>query len=305
MSRLIRRPAFAVPSFPMQRLARTALLGGLTACGLAGCAGPAPGTLTVRVTGEEAATNGLASSQLHDGWAIDFSSVQVSLSNFTFQGGQTETTLSPTPQNVIVELTGGDVPLFSTDAPADRYSVNFDAAEPAADATVLGTPVPNVSDLDGAAIRFVGRGSHPMHDAVDFDLLIPLDVQAKDCTNGTDGTAGVVVPPGGTGIATLTVHLEHMVFHKLGTHRGVEQRFEALAAAAGDDGLLTMEDLEDTAVATLQGLDGTPLKDADGAPIVYDPGSSGAADMGAFVTRAMRDAFHLNGGGLCTMQDRS
>lgn len=107
-----------------------------------------------------------------------------------------------------------------------------------------------------------------------------------ECTNGIDGSDGMVVEAGATANAEITLHIEHLFYDKLGTHSGVELRFDAIADAAGDDNLVTNADLEAVLVSSL----------AD-----YEPGSSDVTTLLDFVTQAAVEMPHFNGEGLCTI----
>src|ERR1044071_2745421 len=65
-----------------------------------------------------------------------------------------------------------------------------------------------------------------------FRMGFPVDARMVDCVNGADGTLGIVVPEGSVGKAEVTIHAEHMFYDRLGTHRGVQLRFDAFAATA-------------------------------------------------------------------------
>ncbi len=101
--------------------------------------------------------------------------------------------------------------------------------------------------------------------------------------------------------AEVTIHAEHMFYDRLGTHRGVELRFDAFAATADEGQVITPEGLSGQTLLDLRGLDGGELKDDQGRPVVYEPGAYTVRTLQEFVTRSVVDQAHLNGGGVCTI----
>ena len=92
----------------------------------------------------------------------------------------------------------------------------------------------------------------------------------------------------------LTFHLDHVFFDSLGDREPV-MRFDAWAAAAGDDARVTLEDLAAQPLADLRGVDGEPLG------VAYDPGPTPlpSSDLRAFVIASITTVGHLDGEGHC------
>jgi hypothetical protein len=148
--------------------------------------------------------------------------------------------------------------------------------------------------VEGRATK-TGVGSYP------FRVGLPLNHRYSQCTNGLDGTQGLVVGDGATENVEITVHVDHMLYDKLGTHRGVNLRFEAWTAMTAPDSVLTLESLMQQDLLNLKAPGGGALIDADGSRVVYDPGSFEARTLDQFVAQSLKDQAHLNGGGLCTV----
>ena len=83
-------------------------------------------------------------------------------------------------------------------------------------------------------------------------------------------------------------------------------RFDAFAAVAGDDDLVTNDELRQQDLTDLRDENGDPLKDNDGKTVYYNDGGSLPADqqnLEAFLNYAARSSIHFNGVGLCATAD--
>jgi len=268
----------------------------------AGCTPVGMGEVRVRVNGEEAAKRGYPASLLEDGWTIRFDKYLVALGDFTLVSAEGEERRSDA--RVLVDLQKGDVEMGGLgEVPAGRWGVGFRVGPPEERTT---RPDGYVTEEDAERMRVNGYAYWLEGEAVKpgvgtyrFELGLPVEARMEECTNGVDGTLGVVVPEGSTAEAEVTVHAEHLFYDRLGTHRGVKLRFDAFAAAAGGDGVITLEDLETQDLLDLRGLNGNELRDAQGQPVVYEPGAFGARTLKEFVLRSVVDQAHLNGGGVC------
>jgi hypothetical protein len=145
-----------------------------------------------------------------------------------------------------------------------------------------------------------GTAHHPMHHDVVLDLQIPMHTRMTACTNAMDMTDGLVVTPNGMADYQVTFHLDHVFFDSIVAPEP-DLRFEAYAAAAGADFVVTFDDLASQPLADLHDIDGSPLMEG-GAQIVYDPGSTPLAtqDLRSFVYHQATTVGHFNGEGHCT-----
>lgn len=251
---------------------------------------PPTGNLEIRVAGEEAAEEGFRAEELADGWDITFSKVLVSLGHVTLSQEATEEASWPELEgDFVVDLHAGAQTLGTLEAvPAGRWDFGFEIHAPPADVT-LGA---GVADADVAAMREAGfaywiEGSATKDSrSVAFELGFPVSSVLSECTNGVDETDGVVVQTGATAGAEITLHLEHFFYDKLGTHADVSLRFEALAEAAGNDDVLTTDELDALLVSSVS---------------VYNPGSADVTTMHDFIAQAAAEMAHLNGEGECTL----
>lgn len=275
---------------------------------LAGCGAEAGhGDLAVTASGEAAAVEGYPSSTgiaFVDGWEIEWSHVLVSLDLFHLRRDASGPALETDP--VIVDLHDAltqDVWTFPM-LPAQRYDdVGYEIVPPNASARAVGTvAAADVQTMvsEGVSVWLLGTASHPDHGDVALDLRIPMHTAMSECVSGVDRTSGLVITPNGSTTAQMTFHLDHFFFDSIVAEEP-DVRFQAYAAAAGDDGVVTFDDLAAQRLADLRDLDGTPLLE-DGAQVVYDPGSAPLAtqDLRSFVFHQATTLGHFDGEGHCT-----
>jgi len=268
---------------------------------LAGCGPQGAGTFQVVVSGGERSERGFAPTLLRDRWGLTFTKYIVSVGDVeaTREGARLQR-----PGIHVVDIQRGTRPVFTwADVPAGRWDIAFSMRPPTADATAHDVSAEDVAEMRtrGWAYLFEGRATKTGVGSFRFRVGLPLNHRYSRCTNGLDGTMGLVVGDGATETLEMTMHVDHMLYDKLGTHRGVNLRFEAWTPLAPTDGLLTIESLAGQDVLNLKGRDGGPLLESDGARVVYDPGSFDVRTLDQFVVQSLKDQAHLNGGGLCTV----
>lgn len=277
----------------------------LTSSFFVGCAAQT-GTLAVTASGEEAAESGYPTADISftDGWSIAIDHVFVHVETLTL--ARDGVALSLETEGTVVDLHDGEQTVWTLPGlTAARYpEAGYTIAPPAEDALRLGTvtadDVQAMHD-DGIAFRLVGTASHPDYDDVAIDLAIPMTLVMTHCVSGTDGTDGLVVPASGTHTSQLTLHLDHLFFDSARAEEP-NLRFEPWAAAAGDDGVVTLEDLAAQSLTELVGLDGEPLDDEDGTLIAYEIPTTGLTDatLRGFVLSQAETIGHFEGEGHCT-----
>lgn len=279
-----------------------AALGNLLACALLACGGET-GTLEIAVSGEEAAVSGFPVEDgpaFVDGWSLTFETLVVALERFELRGDDGESVaIEDAP--VLVDLTRGDQRLYTlTGVGARRWE----------DVRYVMAPPTEASggDVDaGVRARMIAEGWSVYLEATatNGDLTrtlewgLPLSVLNRRCVAG-DETDGVVVAAGAITEGQITLHWDHLFFDSLRLDQA-EMRFDAIAAAADEEGHVTLDALDAQRLADLRGLDGEPLVDADGAPIVYDPGSTALEEATLYhmVLAAARTVGHWQGEGHC------
>jgi hypothetical protein len=273
-----------------------------------GCGNQASsGTLRMAASGEAAAVDGYPSSTgvaLADGWTMQWDFILVSLDAFYVSHSGVRTSLETDP--VIVNLHEAlleDVWTFPA-LPAQRYEdVGYQILAPVTASRRIGAVTDaQASTMIAGGISYWLRGTahHPSHHDVVLDLQIPMHTSMTRCTNAIDMTDGLVVTPHGTASLQMTFHLDHVFFDSI-VEAEPELRFEAYAAAAGSDFVVTFDELASQPLADLRDIDGTPLLEG-GTQIFYDPGSTPLAtqDLRSFVYHQATTVGHFNGEGHCT-----
>lgn len=271
----------------------------LSACGGA----DGVGTVRVSISGEEASREGFPVGELAfaDGWAIDFERVVVSVVDVRLEAADGD--VAPIEADPIVTDLHLGEPLAWTfeGVPVrrwDRVSYRFGAP------TEASRRVGVVDDETLAAMR---EGGHALHvegvatrgdESVRFAFGIDLDVDNTHCV-AADGTDGLVVREATFTDAQLTVHLDHLFFDSFASEEPA-MRFDPMAAVAGDDALLTLDDLATQSTTDLRDAAGEPLL-VDGMPLVYDAGDLAldAPNLAAFVRAAATTVGHFQGEGHC------
>lgn len=270
----------------------------------AACDNVATGDVKVTMSGGDGTQRGLPDTLFEDGWSVQFTRYLVSLGDFTLTSASGEVHTSA--RHVLVDVQKGDVPLAELKGlPAGRWDVGFRLSPPR-EGTELADG--QVSAEDAAMMRergfsylVEGRAVKAGVGVLDFRMGFPVDARMKDCINGVDGTQGIIVPESSVAEAEVTIHAEHMFYDRLGTHKGVQLRFDAIAATAGGDGVITPEDLASQQLTDLRDGEGQELRDAGGQPVVYLPGAYDVRTLQEFITQSIVDQAHLNGGGVCTV----
>lgn len=274
----------------------------------AGCSSTSSGSIELRLSGEQAAVEGwpfVADGEtiaFADGWEVRVDRVLVSITGVHLRardGDDADLALEP----IVADLHGGDVQGWREDGVAARRwdDVGYTMATPPAGARLVGgareDDVARMRER-GWSLLFEGTATHAEHGTVTIELGMPETVLSERC-QADDGTDGIVVPPSSTAVGQLTFHLDHLFFDSLTDDAAM--RFTAWAAAAGDDGRVTLDDLASQPLADLRGLDGEPLRDASGELLFYDPGSAplGSEDLRAFTIENVTTIGHWNGEGHC------
>ncbi len=273
--------------------------------------GDGEGSVLVRVSGEGAAKVGYpyekngARIAFVDGFRVQFSKVLTSVAAVRLASADDRVALDE-PGGLVVDLHEGDPVLYETAGIAarrwDRFS--FRIVPPDASAKAVGEVDP--SDLErmraGGFAYWVEGTAERGGATYRFAWGLANPVRATNCTNGVDGTDGLVVRRSATTVAEITIHLDHLFWDTLGTEIS-KLRFEAIAAARGDDDVVTWEELGKQNLDDLRGLDGGPLLDEQGRRLVYDPGAVPLPDrtLQSFILATSASQAHLNGTGLCTV----
>lgn len=269
------------------------------------------GAVAIRVSGEGAAKQGYpfvkngAEIAFADGWTLRFSKYLASVGELRLTSAD-DTVAFESKAVYVMDLHLGDPTIATFEGlPARRWErFGFRVVPPPPDAIKVGT----VADEDLERMRREGYNywlegtAEKGGKAYSFAWGLANPTRATNCTSGIDGTEGIVVRKSTTTEAEITFHLDHLFWDTLGTERN-NLRFDAIAAASTDDTVIAWEELASQSLADLRGLDGGPLVDAGGKPVVYNPGSVPlpAQTLQAFMLATAAGQAHLNGLGLCTI----
>jgi hypothetical protein len=278
------------------------------ACTAMACGDGGEGTLVVTASGEEAAEAGFPVDvgtevlELVDGWELQFDAIVVSIRQFDLRDGQgAPADIEADP--VVVDLRLGEPTLWRLEGvPSGRWSdVRYRFAPP----TEASRPV---GDVNPEHVSIMRAGGYAMwieatategSDTVEVAWGLPLNVLHVRCVNGVDDTDGVVIRRGGITEAEITVHLDHLFFDSLAEDEA-DMRFEAMAAVADVDGVVTLDALSTQSLSDPQDRGGETIMEG-GAPLVYDPGpfALDAPNLREFLLVAAGTMGHFNGEGHC------
>lgn len=295
---------------PYSSRAFTALIVFLSLAGCGERTTPETGDLELSVAANEAVRVGFPHEEngqlleFVDGWSFQVEVFAVTIGAVTLrepteqgQGPVIDAWRGP----VVVDMASeedGDVALGRIEElPARRLDLGFDLIQATAEADVLGLSTQDAERMRQLGWSMLIRGTatpspdHPMYrEPVQIDLGLSAQASYYACVNGKDGTEGIAIEANTVTSAYIYPHLVHLFWDTLGA--GDEDlRFDPMAAAAGPDRVLTIEELEAVDLTGVLGEDGLPLYDDSGLLERYT--------MRAFVERAMLESMHLNGIGFC------
>ena len=136
---------------------------------------------------------------------------------------------------------------------------------------------------------------------ITFRFGLTVSTNYHDCINGVDQTKGIVVERNKTTGAYIYAHALHLFWDTLAS--GDEDlRFDTFAAVAGNDGIVTEEELKDQDLTDLHDENGDTLRDSDGNKVYYNDNGMLPYDdltLEAFLNYAARAGVHFNGVGFC------
>lgn len=269
-----------------------------------GCGDSATGDVAVQLSGEEAAQVGFPVGDIVfiDGWSVDFERILVSITEVHLQAADGDDALVMADP-IVADLTLGEPEGWRfTGVPArrwDRVSYVF-APAPAGARAVGGIDAADLDAMVAGGHSFLIEGVATRgEEQVRFDWAFDVRIDNTGCLNGVDETDGIVVREGGVTDAQITVHFDHLFFDSY-AHDEPALRFDPMAAVAGDDGVLTLEELAGQSIVDMRDADGEPIT-VDGMPLTYDPGDLDVptTDLRAYLIGALSTVGHFNGEGHC------
>jgi hypothetical protein len=246
---------------------------------LLACGGGDPGAVAIGAWGEDALVDGLVTD---DGWAISFSAWGVGLSSAGVYDPADDTPIAVTEGVVVLDLVGAEAPvaLDVVSAAEGRWDFGFSTAPPTSGEGELATRMA----AEGLSQLVVGEASRG-EEVVPFEFGFQNPATYSRCENGADGTQGIAVASGAEAEAVIYLHAEHLVLMALGVEEA-SQGFDALAAAAPEEGPLTLAD----------------LAAVDPAVVGYESAGLELDSLDAFLSFSLAQSLHLNGEGLCQIR---
>ncbi|MBL4683557.1 MAG: hypothetical protein JKY37_03120 [Nannocystaceae bacterium] len=280
---------------------------------LAACDGLQEGQIVVSLDAEGVAQAGLGSANedtesFVDGWNVMFSRVIVSVGKLRVANSGGDTAASSRAYYV-ADLAQGepDIELLESIGAQRWNSVSFSIEAPPNDATVrrFGVTEQDVVMLQDGDYAYWIEGSATKEDrSVSFAWGITNPTDYVDCTTNGDDGPGIEVSKNVTTALDVRFHLQHLFWDKLGTESG-RLRFEAVAAMAGADGVVTWASLADQNLAALRDANGGLLTDSAG-PVVYDASDATLPreDLQRFISAALSNQPHIGQDGRCVAEPR-
>ncbi len=292
---------------------RRAGIGSLILLAIVACGSGSTGTLEVQLSGEEASQVGFPVGEgegliaFTDGWRIAFDRVLVSVSEIHVRASDGDDALVMADPVVVDLHLGEPIAWRFENVPSrrwDRVSYQFAPATSASR---------GVGDISADDVQAMAAGGHSFwiegtatrgEESVAFSWQFDASIENTGCINGMDETDGLVVRESGVSGVQLTVHFDHLFFDSY-AHDDPQLRFDPIAAVAGDDGVVTLEELASQSIVDMRDAEGAPIL-IDGAPLTYDPGDLDipTTDLRAYMIGALSTTGHFNGEGHCDYELR-
>jgi hypothetical protein len=268
----------------------------------AGCGDEAVGSLVLRANGINEARMGITAQQTADGWAVELDHAVIVLTDVQLRTGAGEDAMVAV-EPVAIELVPEPAVAFELEAiPAQRWDrFGYQLGPPPEGTRSVGVEAAILERMrtEGWSTYYEGRlvappgtvdGDGDPVTEVPFEFGFPVEVDYEFCVAGNDGTDGVVVPLNSTADYEFTWHLTHLFFDSFVEDSSL--RVEPFAALWDGEGPLSVADL-DVPLGGLRAVDGGPLVDDLGNPVLYLPGMTGADTLREFVLQGRLG--HFNG----------
>lgn len=281
---------------------------------LAGCVSEdlaGQGSLTLEVAGGAAVRDGFPYTEgdvlyaFVDGWELSFTKYVITVGNVVLSDPDDGTIegewVGPKALDLAASATAAEDLVTLTDLPARRLDLAFDFVVPTAASASDSADPDDIAEMseNGWAFLIAGEARRD-GEVVAFRYGLAAGMHNYECINGKDKTRGIAIEANKTIGAYLYAHAIHIFWDTLGTGNE-DLRFDAMAAVAGDDGLVTEEELALQDLTDLQDADGEPMLDENGYALYDDAGllPYNQHSLLDFVVYAARSSAHFNGVGLC------
>lgn len=288
-------------------VAALATAGGCTGEDLAGT-----GDLSLSVNGGGALRDGFPYYEgdvlvdFVDGWELQFTEYVLAIGDVELidpESGEVVTSWAgPLLVDPAKSASGAEEFLTLTDIEATRHDFGFSFVEPRAGDEVTSADADDVQEMvDHGWSLLVGGEATRDEQTIGFHVGLPVPTRYTSCINGVDKTDGIAIEADKTTEAYVYAHAIHLFWDTLAT--GDEDlRFDPWAAVAGEDDVVTADELATQDLLDLRDADGAPLLDGNGNPVSYNTGGLiEGHTLLDFVMYAARAGAHFNGVGLCRM----
>ncbi len=195
------------------------------------------------------------------------------------------------------------------DLPATRLDIGFDVVDATTGAENVSASQEDFQTLvdNGWTAWFAGVASMPDGPSVPFSVGFSAPTRFSRCINGSDGTRGVAIPANSTVGGSIYPHSTHFWWDVLVGSGATQLRYDPWAAVAGDDGVVTAEDLARQNLLDLRDAEGEPLLDPNtGERVTYDDGGllpDDELNLLGYTIYGFRQSLHFNGLGFCPWTD--
>lgn len=244
-----------------------------------------------------------------DGWALTFTKYVLVIGDIKLLDPASGLEVGGFKGPVILDLKAGsgqnhEVALIR-DLPARRLDIAFSFLAATAQSENRNAAPGDVAAMIGEGLSFLVAGQASRGGrTIDFNFGLAVAARYHDCLNGKDGTRGIAIERNKTTGAVIYAHALHLFWDTLAA--GDEDlRFEAFAAMAGPDNLLTAGELAQQDLTDLRDGNGDPLLDNQGNRVLYNDGGilpPNRLNLKAFLEHAARSSVHFNGVGLCASE---
>lgn len=257
-------------------------------------------------------TEGDVTNAFVDGWELQFDKYVLAVGDVRLDeqdsGAEVRSWAGPKVMDLAAAATGSEALTTIDGLPARRLEFGFSFMAPSElpDSSSASNEDIQLMIDNGWSLLVAGEAQHAATSrTVRFEIGLPVAARYYECINGKDKTLGVAIEANKTTGAFIYAHAIHLFWDTLAS--GDEDlRFEAFAAVAGEDDLVTEEDLKAQDLTDLRDANGDLLVDEQGHPVVYNDGGLLPADQWTlyhFVRYAARASAHFNGIGLCKTEN--
>jgi hypothetical protein len=276
------------------------------------------GSLALDVGGGAALREGFPHSEgdvtqaFVDGWELQFDKYVLAVGDVVLReqdsGAEIDRWPGPKVMDLARSTTGSESLTTIEDLPARRLDFGFSLLAPTTLPEASSASEDDIQAMidNGWSLLVAGEAEHTATGRmVGFEFGLPVAARYFECINGKDTTQGVAIEANKTTGAFIYAHAIHLFWDTLAA--GDEDlRFEAFAAVAGEDGIVTDAELETQDLTNLRDADGNPLVDGQGQPVLYNDGGllpPSEWTLYHFVRYAARASAHFNGIGLCKAEN--